>query len=100
MKELYADIIVNISHEKVDKAFQYRIPQEMVDVVETGTCVQVPFGVSNKLIKGYVVNVSGSGWKQCRERIEALPRQEHRQSEPPNNIGIHLSSYEPRCRKA
>ncbi len=58
MKELYADIIVNISHEKVDKAFQYRIPQEMVDVVETGTCVQVPFGVSNKLIKGYVVNVS------------------------------------------
>ncbi len=58
MRELFADIIVNISHEKVDRAFQYRIPQELVDVVETGTCVQVPFGVSNKLIKGYVVNVS------------------------------------------
>lgn len=58
MKELYADVIVNISHEKVDRAFQYRIPQELEDVVETGTCVQVPFGVSNKLIKGYVVNIS------------------------------------------
>ncbi len=58
MKERYADIIVNISHEKVDRAFQYRIPQELWDVVDTGTCVQVPFGVSNKLIKGYVVNIS------------------------------------------
>ena len=58
MKELFADVIVNISHEKLDRAFQYRIPQELAEVVETGTCVQVPFGVSNKLIKGYVVNVS------------------------------------------
>ncbi len=57
MKERYADIIVNISHEKVDRAFQYRIPQDLWDVVETGTCVQVPFGVSNKLIKGYVVHI-------------------------------------------
>ena len=58
MKELFADVIVNISHEKLDRAFQYRIPQELAEMVETGTCVQVPFGVSNKLIKGYVVNVS------------------------------------------
>lgn len=58
MKELYADIIVNISHEKLDKAFQYRIPLELWDVIETGTCVQVPFGASNKLIKGYVVRIT------------------------------------------
>ncbi len=57
MSDKYADIIVNISHEKVDRAFQYRIPEALLEVVETGTCVQVPFGVSNKLIKGYVVNI-------------------------------------------
>lgn len=58
MKERYADIIVDISHEKVDRAFQYRIPESLWAVVDTGTCVQVPFGVSNKLIKGYVVGIS------------------------------------------
>lgn len=71
MKELFADIIVNISHEKVDKAFQYRIPQELESVVETGTCVQVPFGVSNKLIKGYVVNV-GTECNYDQSKIKAI----------------------------
>ena len=71
MKELFADIIVNISHEKLDKAFQYRIPQELTDVVETGTCVQVPFGVSNKLIKGYVVNI-GTECNYDPGRIKAI----------------------------
>ena len=53
-----ASVIVNISHEKVDRAFQYRIPQDLWEVVEAGTCVQVPFGASNKLIKGYVIRIT------------------------------------------
>lgn len=67
MKELYADVIVNISHEKVDRAFQYRIPQALWEVVEAGTCVQVPFGASNKLIKGYVIRVSSEcNWDRSK----------------------------------
>ncbi len=58
MPELYADIIVDISHEKVDKAFQYRIPMHLQGKIETGMCVVVPFGAGNKQIKGYVVEVS------------------------------------------
>ncbi len=58
MPELYADIIVDISHEKVDKAFQYRIPGHLQGKIETGMCVTVPFGTGNKQIKGYVVEVS------------------------------------------
>ncbi len=57
MNEKYADIIVDISHEQVDRAFQYRIPEALQPVVESGTCVQVPFGRANKLIKGYVVAI-------------------------------------------
>ena len=26
---MYADIIVDISHEKLDRSFQYRVPQEL-----------------------------------------------------------------------
>ena len=58
MKEKFADIIVDISHEKVDRAFQYKIPYELAEELEIGMCVQVPFGKGNKLIKGYVVGLS------------------------------------------
>ena len=59
MQELYADIIVDISHEKLDKTFQYKVPERLVSVLETGMCVVIPFGNGNKLIKGYVVEIGG-----------------------------------------
>lgn len=58
VKEQYADIIVDISHEKLDKPFQYRVPEKLVGVLEAGMCVTVPFGGGNKLIKGYCVALS------------------------------------------
>lgn len=57
MEALYADIIVDISHEKLDKTFQYKIPDRLAEKLETGMCVNVPFGNGNKLIKGYVVEI-------------------------------------------
>lgn len=56
-KEQYADIIIDISHEKVDRPFQYRVPEKMRGIVETGMCVTVPFGGGNTLRTGYVVEV-------------------------------------------
>lgn len=50
----YAQIIVDISHESVDRPFTYRIP-ETLDGISIGTCVRIPFGRGNKQIKGYVV---------------------------------------------
>ena len=36
----YANIIIDISHEKVDRTFQYKIPEELLGKLEEGTCVQ------------------------------------------------------------
>lgn len=57
MRELYADIIVDISHEKLDKTFQYRVPERLADTLEAGMCVVVPFGNGNRMIKGYVMGI-------------------------------------------
>lgn len=57
MTELYADVIVDISHEKLDKDFQYRVPGKLRDLVDTGTCVMVPFGNGNRLVRGYVTGL-------------------------------------------
>ncbi|MCM1127144.1 MAG: primosomal protein N' [Lachnospiraceae bacterium] len=54
----YANIIIDISHEKVDRPFQYRIPDSLLGKLETGMCVQVPFGNGNHLRQGYVIEVT------------------------------------------
>ncbi|MCI7129949.1 MAG: primosomal protein N' [Lachnospiraceae bacterium] len=55
---MYADIIIDISHEKLDRVFQYRIPEEMLAHLVIGMQVQVPFGGGNTLRTGYVVDIS------------------------------------------
>lgn len=60
MNPCYADVIIDISHEKVDRPFQYRIPEALSEQVQVGVCVRVPFGKGNHLRKGYVVGISGT----------------------------------------
>ncbi len=55
----YADIIVDISHENLDKSYQYSIPEEFMQEAVIGTLVVVPFGKGNRLIQGYIVDISG-----------------------------------------
>lgn len=53
----FADIIVDISHEKLDKIFQYCIPPELAESVTVGRQVWIPFGMGNRRMKGYVVGI-------------------------------------------
>ena len=41
---MYANVIVDISHEKLDKTFQYSIPDEILCDIRPGVCVDIPFG--------------------------------------------------------
>lgn len=58
MNGKYANIIVDISHEKLDKTFQYLIPDELQGSLQPGALVYVPFGNGNRMIKGYVLEVT------------------------------------------
>ncbi|MBE5934911.1 MAG: primosomal protein N' [Lachnospiraceae bacterium] len=55
---MYADIIVDISHENLDRVYQYRIPEHLSALVFIGVQVYIPFGMSNRKIKGYVIGLS------------------------------------------
>ena len=55
---MYADVIVDITHEKLDKVFQYRIPDTLKDRLCIGSEVIVSFGKSDRKIRGYVVGFS------------------------------------------
>ena len=57
MKE-YAEIIVDISHEKLDRPFTYRVPEELASELLPGSVVRIPFGKADRLILGYVIGFS------------------------------------------
>lgn len=53
---MYANIIVDISHEKLDKAFQYLVPPELENELSEGMRVCVPFG--SRKLTGYVIELT------------------------------------------
>ena len=57
MGERFAQIISDISHEKVDRTFDYRIPDGLADQITVGMQVRIPFGKGNSQRKGYVVGI-------------------------------------------
>lgn len=52
----FANIIVDISQEKLDKTFTYRVPKRLCSEIAVGMQVQVPFGP--RQITGYVVELT------------------------------------------
>ena len=55
---MYADVIMDITHEKLDKIFQYMIPQALEGKLRIGMEVCVPFGKGNTVRNGYIVGFS------------------------------------------
>ncbi len=55
---MFANIIIDISHEKLDKTFQYAIPERLAGQIEVGMLVSVPFGNGNRKITGYVIELT------------------------------------------
>ncbi|MBR4573952.1 MAG: primosomal protein N' [Lachnospiraceae bacterium] len=60
MKQEYAQIIVDISHENLDRTFAYRIPEKLAGRVAVGDRVLIPFGRSNRQISGFVLEITDS----------------------------------------
>ncbi len=58
MLKKYADIIIDISHEAIDRAFQYEVPDLLYDDIKIGAEVMIPFGSGNHLRHGYVIGIS------------------------------------------
>jgi len=54
----FVNVIVDISHEKLDRIFQYHVPEALKNRLQIGMKVNIPFGKGNRQIKGYVVGFS------------------------------------------
>lgn len=56
----YAGIIVDQAHPSIDRIFHYLIPDEMIETIDIGFRVLIPFGRYNKRVDGYVMQLDDS----------------------------------------
>ena len=54
----FANIIVDISLEKLDRTFQYRVPEELQGILKEGMQVRIPFGNGGRTLTGYVLELT------------------------------------------
>ena len=66
MNKKYARLIVDNKASKLDNLFTYIIEEDLVDIVEVGMRVLVPFGRGNKVIKALIIEIED----QTREKYK------------------------------
>ena len=57
---MYAKIIIDISIESLDHPFTYHIPERLFSKCHPGCKVSIPFGKSDRIINGYIVELAES----------------------------------------
>ena len=73
---MVAEVIVNYKSKKVDKLYDYKIPDELDGKISAGSCVTVPFGRGNKPKEAYVFSLKEKSSAANLKEISNLSRQE------------------------
>ena len=68
---IYADIIIDISSDKLDRSFQYRVPERLEKKIKAGMVAAIPFGNAGRVRKGYVIGLSDKP-KIALEKIKEI----------------------------
>ncbi|MBN2796731.1 MAG: primosomal protein N' [Clostridia bacterium] len=55
---MYTKVILTQNNKAIDMAFTYKVPESMLENLRIGSRVIVPFGVGNRLIEGFVLELS------------------------------------------
>ncbi len=88
---MFADIIIDITHEKLDKVFQYSIPSELEGVLKVGLEVIVPFGRGNREMKGYIIGFSETTTYDL-DKVKAILRTSQKSTNIEGNL-VALASW-------
>ncbi len=87
----YAQVIIDISHEKVDRPFTYRVPAELRETLWPGSIVRVPFGKGNTIRQGYVtalLDESGYEDDQLKEIADAVSPDDPKKQAAANQVAL------------
>lgn len=55
---IFAHIIIDNNSTNTDRVYTYKVPNDMINQIEVGKKVLVPFGFGNKLIEGIIIFIA------------------------------------------
>lgn len=67
MFELYSEVIINSDAIEIDRPFTYKVKEELLDIIEVGHRVKVPFGVKNKPTEAFVLGLKCEGIENVKK---------------------------------
>lgn len=75
MEGKFAKVCIDISHEKVDRPFQYKVPKRLQNALSPGVQVLIPFGKGNGQRKGFVLSLTDESdypEEKCKEITDVV----------------------------
>lgn len=54
---MIVEVIINNPNKELNKQFDYLVPTHLEDKILLGKRVEVPFGLGNRVIEGYIINI-------------------------------------------
>ena len=91
-------VLVELSNKNIDRVFDYKVPNDLIDKVKVGVRVSVPFG--KMTIDGFILEIKEDSDRELKEILlikdEDIILNDELLSELPdyyNNINDLLSKY-------
>ena len=73
MKQRIAQVVIDINHSKLDRVFDYLIPESLSGQIGVGMPVRVPFGKGNVIREGFVIGLTDkSDYDSLKEITEVI----------------------------
>ena len=67
---MIAEVVINRSAKRLNRTFDYNIPNNLEELVVIGSTVLVPFGKSSTLEEGYVVGIKENTQYEVKEIVQ------------------------------
>ena len=67
---MIAEVVINRSAKRLNRTFDYNIPNNLEELIVIGSTVLVPFGKSSTLEEGYVVGIKENTQYEVKEIVQ------------------------------
>ena len=64
---MIAEVIIDSKAKKLNRKFDYKIPENLKDIIDVGSRVLVPFANFKKLEEGYVIKIKQNTEYEVKE---------------------------------
>ena len=90
---MYAEIIINSDALEIDRLFTYKVPYELIEKINVGFRVKVPFGQRSKPVEGFVYSILQDDCINFKYRVKDILTLVHLKLYLNNAPAPHLTPY-------